>query len=211
MISGAQSLTQECLFQDDLNQSNCPICLEPIFEEVGERHIEKPWDSNEDFNLTILCSHTFNWKCLLGWGGDKVNQDEVHTCPLCRYYQNPQQLNHCDECGVTDNYFEQLIESRNQQQIFENDLKQFTLWTCLVCGHIGCLNLMTKLSPEEQQILETVQKGHAYSHYEDSRHVYAMEIESKKVWDFSKENFVNRLVQNEIDGKLVEVGEEQIM
>jgi len=37
--------------------------------------------------------------------------------------------------------------------------------------------------------------------------VYAMEIESKKVWDFSKENYVNRLIQNEIDGKLVEFGE----
>jgi BRCA1-associated protein len=34
-----------------------------------------------------------------------------------------------------------------------------------------------------------------------------MEIESKKVWDFSKENYVNRLIQNEIDGKMVEVGE----
>jgi len=35
--------------------------------------------------------------------------------------------------------------------------------------------------------------------------VYAMEIESKMVWDFSKENFVNRLIQNQVDGKLVEV------
>lgn len=36
-----------------------------------------------------------------------------------------------------------------------------------------------------------------------------MEIESKKVWDFSKENYVNRLIQNEIDGKLIEIGEYQ--
>ena len=50
-------------------------------------------------------------------------------------------------------------------------------------------------------------KGHSYDHYIDSKHVYAMEIESKKVWDFSKENYVNRLIQNEIDGKLVEFGE----
>jgi hypothetical protein len=32
-----------------------------------------------------------------------------------------------------------------------------------------------------------------------------MEIESKKVWDFSKENYVNRLIQNEVDGKLIEI------
>jgi BRCA1-associated protein len=34
-----------------------------------------------------------------------------------------------------------------------------------------------------------------------------MEIESKKVWDFCKENYVNRLIMNELDGKLVEYGE----
>lgn len=39
-----------------------------------------------------------------------------------------------------------------------------------------------------------VQKGHAYEHYEESKHVYAMELETKMVWDFSKENFVNRLI-----------------
>lgn len=32
-----------------------------------------------------------------------------------------------------------------------------------------------------------------------------MEIETKMVWDFSKENFVNRLIQNQIDGKLIEI------
>ena len=31
-----------------------------------------------------------------------------------------------------------------------------------------------------------------------------MEIETKKVWDFSKENFVNRLILNDVDGKMVE-------
>ena len=70
---------------------------------------------------------------------------------------------------------------------------------------------MTKIQfgKSADTILENVQKGHAYDHYADSKHVYAMEIESKKVWDFSKENYVNRLIQNEIDGKLIEVGEYQ--
>jgi hypothetical protein len=34
-----------------------------------------------------------------------------------------------------------------------------------------------------------------------------MEIVTKKVWDFSKENYVYRLIQNGTDGKLVEIGE----
>ena len=38
-------------------------------------------------------------------------------------------------------------------------------------------------------------------------HVYAMEITTKKVWDFSRENYVYRLLQNGTDGKLVELQE----
>ena len=32
----------------------------------------------KDFNITILCCHTFNWKCLVGWGGNNKNfQEEI--------------------------------------------------------------------------------------------------------------------------------------
>ena len=88
----------------------------------SERPVEKQWDTVlDDFNVTILCCHTFNFKCLVGWGGkdggvsygqeaalesNMLEDDKALTCPLCRYFQNPQQLSHCDDCGVTDNYFE---------------------------------------------------------------------------------------------------------
>jgi hypothetical protein len=61
---------------DELGQDNCPICLENIFENnpnennlnSQQRLREKAWDMlKEDFNVTILCSHVFNWKCLVGW------------------------------------------------------------------------------------------------------------------------------------------------
>jgi hypothetical protein len=71
------------------------------------------------------------------------------------------------------------------------------------------LQLIKQLADEDQPILQNVQKGHAYNHFEESKHIYAMEIETKKVWDFCKENYVNRLIQNEIDGKLVEIGDYQ--
>ena len=45
-----------------------------------------------------------------------------------------------------------------------------------------------------QPMLINVQKGHAFDHYQKTMHVYSMEIETKKVWDFSKENYVNRLI-----------------
>jgi hypothetical protein len=69
--------------------------------------------------------------------------------------------------------------------------------------------MMTKAQAlEEELVLKNEQKGHAYEHYRGSMHVYAMEIDSKKVWDFSRENYVYRLVQNGLDGKLIEIGEQ---
>jgi len=63
--------------------------------------IEKQWDPTcEDFNISILCCHTFNQRCLIGWSGNEMSalrssgdntggEDIADTCPLCRYYQNP--------------------------------------------------------------------------------------------------------------------------
>ena len=107
------------MFKDDIDQVNCPICLENIFEVQNScktaksivsgdpkfeksqsaasdsRQGEKVWDLElEDFNITILCCHTFNQKCLDGWSGNEPNplgdsdtlEDQADTCPLCRYY-----------------------------------------------------------------------------------------------------------------------------
>ncbi|ORX47464.1 zf-UBP-domain-containing protein [Hesseltinella vesiculosa] len=64
------------------------------------------------------------------------------------------------------------------------------LWLCLVCGHIGC-------GRQEQ--------GHALAHYQATNHIYALEIDSKRVWDYAGDGYVHRLVQNAVDGKLVEL------
>lgn len=96
-----ESDARECLFEDHMEQINCPICLEDIFTDgkkpnppimrSSDRQYEQQWDSvNQDFNITILCCHTFNWRCLVGWGGHETNQveneEQAQTCPLCRYY-----------------------------------------------------------------------------------------------------------------------------
>ncbi|AAS54411.1 AGL079Cp [Eremothecium gossypii ATCC 10895] len=65
------------------------------------------------------------------------------------------------------------------------------LWVCLICGHMGCGRYNSK---------------HAIQHYESSSHCFAMDIATKRVWDYAGDNYVHRLVQNEVDGKLVEIG-----
>ncbi|XP_063241292.1 BRCA1-associated protein [Bacillus rossius redtenbacheri] len=64
-----------------------------------------------------------------------------------------------------------------------------SLWICLICGHVGCGRYV---------------KGHAYEHYLQTQHCYAMQLGSNRVWDYVGDNFVHRLLQNKGDGKLVE-------
>lgn len=64
------------------------------------------------------------------------------------------------------------------------------LWICLICGHIGC---------------SRYHQGHAFQHYRETQHCYAMQLGNNRVWDYVGDNFVHRLLQNK-DGKMVEGG-----
>lgn len=61
---------------------------------------------------------------------------------------------------------------------------------CLICGHIGC---------------GRYRAGHAVKHSEETGHSYALELEAQRVWDYSSDNYVHRLVQSKANGKLVEL------
>jgi len=59
---------------------------------------------------------------------------------------------------------------------------------CLVCGVIGCFEQQT-VSRNEEDVpfaISVEQSGHAVDHYEDTKHVYAQNIETQEVWDFNK-------------------------
>lgn len=45
--------------------------------------------------------------------------------------------------------------------------------------------------------------GHAQEHFSDSTHLYALEIETQRVWDYAGDGYVHRLLRNREDGKLV--------
>eukprot|EP01130_Rhizamoeba_saxonica_P003514 TRINITY_DN1479_c0_g1_i1.p1 TRINITY_DN1479_c0_g1~~TRINITY_DN1479_c0_g1_i1.p1 ORF type:complete len:491 (-),score=112.46 TRINITY_DN1479_c0_g1_i1:53-1525(-) len=66
------------------------------------------------------------------------------------------------------------------------------VWVCLICGYVGC---------------SRYQKKHSIQHYHETKHTYALEVETQKVWDYASEGYVHRLIQNEIDQKLVETGD----
>eukprot|EP01024_Parvocaulis_polyphysoides_P011759 TRINITY_DN14136_c0_g1_i2.p1 TRINITY_DN14136_c0_g1~~TRINITY_DN14136_c0_g1_i2.p1 ORF type:complete len:380 (-),score=46.42 TRINITY_DN14136_c0_g1_i2:42-1181(-) len=64
------------------------------------------------------------------------------------------------------------------------------LWICLICGHVGCGRYAS---------------GHAKEHWRETQHCYAMEMHSGRAWDYVGDNYVHRLIQTSVEGKMVEV------
>ncbi|CAB4406262.1 unnamed protein product [Rhizophagus irregularis] len=59
-----------------------------------------------------------------------------------------------------------------------------------LCGNIGC---------------GRYQEAHAYHHYKETFHLYALELETQRVWDYAGDGYVHRLIQNKTDGKLIRI------
>lgn len=68
--------------------------------------------------------------------------------------------------------------------------QQDSLWICIICGHIGCGRYV---------------EGHAYDHFRETQHTYAMQLTDNQVWDYVGDNYVHRLLANKSDGKPVEI------
>lgn len=66
------------------------------------------------------------------------------------------------------------------------------LWICLLCGNIGCSRYRNE---------------HAELHFKSTGHTYSLEIDTQRVWDYAGDGYVHRLIQNNADGKLVEVAD----
>jgi BRCA1-associated protein len=155
-----QPTTAEC--EEDLLPI-CPVCLEPM-------------DESNTGLLTILCQHTFHCHCLSKWGDG--------SCPVCRYSQKPaaaEGSNHIESHKSTTAAASahQQQQSRTQERIIgdANDENECTickstenLWVCLICGHIGCGRYVG---------------AHAYEHYRETSHLYSLEIDTQRVWDYT--------------------------
>jgi len=64
------------------------------------------------------------------------------------------------------------------------------LWICLICGNVGC---------------GRYDAAHAFLHYQQTSHCFAMDMTTQRVWDYASDAYVHRIVQNKLDGKLMEL------
>ena len=60
------------------------------------------------------------------------------------------------------------------------DCANASLWTCLICGVVGC---------------GRYENRHAVAHWTETGHCYSLEIGSGRVWDYSRDQFVHRLIE----------------
>lgn len=85
--------------------------------------------------------------------------------------------------------YSQTPEPVAEQRCFECNSAE-SLWICLICGNIGCGRYKDR---------------HAYQHYKETSHTFSMQLENQRVWDYTGDNYVHRLVQSKSDGKIVAV------
>lgn len=99
-------------------------------------------------------------------------------CPVCRYTQDGLSKRNT----VTDGEV-----GLNECSICGSDAN---LWICLICGTVGC---------------GRYDAAHAFLHYQQTSHCFAMDLSTQRVWDYASDAYVHRLVQDKADGKLMEL------
>ena len=145
--------------------------------------------------LTIPCQHVFHCTCLQKWSGG--------GCPVCRYthddfssrtgFAKKKKTKKIGKDGNWDEY--EVDDDVLECETCHED--GGSMWQCLICGKVGCGRYEGK---------------HAYKHYEETGHLFAMDLSSKRVWDYGGDGYVHRImVEDRTAGKDgVEVGVREV-
>ena len=173
---------------DRLNtQSNTPNKLPYLLNDPFTTKETRTDKNNEDIELPTcpVCLERMDSKitglitipCQHTFHCQCLDKWESSQCPVCRY----------SSFRVSRDTLLKRMGGAPTCQVCGT---RANLWACLICGHIGCGRYNGK---------------HAIMHYEETSHCFAMDVKTQRVWDYAGDNYVHRLVQNEVDGKLVEV------
>ncbi|XP_051973703.1 BRCA1-associated protein [Xyrauchen texanus] len=107
---------------------------------------------------------------------------------LCNHSFHSQCLQRWEDTTCPVCRYCQTPEPVEENKCFECGVQE-NLWICLICGHIGCGRYVSR---------------HAYKHFEETQHTYAMQLTNHRVWDYAGDNYVHRLVASKTDGKMVQ-------
>nr|XP_034958012.1 BRCA1-associated protein-like [Zootoca vivipara] len=88
---------------------------------------------------------------------------------LCNHSFHSQCLQRWEDTTCPVCRYCQTPEPVEENKCFECGVQE-NLWICLICGHIGCGRYVSR---------------HAYKHFEETQHTYAMQLTNHRVWDYA--------------------------
>ena len=104
---------------------------------------------------------------------------------MCRYTQDGHQFSSTKRANTfTDHDDEKEL---NECAVCRADTN---LWICLICGHVGC---------------GRYDQAHAFAHQESSGHCFAMDMSTQRIWDYGRDGYVHRILQDKSNGKFMEL------
>ena len=121
---------------------------------------------------------------------EEYSLSQIPTCPLCLekievsncgietvlgIYPCERWTNYKVSCKVCNKLSPSVISLLTCEKCKNNS----SLWCCLICGNIGC---------------GRYQNGHAVAHFKETQHSYSLELESQRIWDYSNDKWVHRLI-----------------
>lgn len=182
----------------------------PIKEVVFRKDLFKQEELTKDNNLPYLLTDPFTNTQTTAPLKNKV---ELPMCPVCLERMDSETTGlitipcqHTFHCKCLDRWKnskcpicryssfrlsrDSLLKQAGESAKCATCSATKNLWVCLICGNVGCGRYNSK---------------HAIQHYDTTSHCFAMDLKTQRVWDYAGDNYVHRLVQNEVDGKLVEV------
>ncbi|VUZ48486.1 unnamed protein product [Hymenolepis diminuta] len=115
----------------------------------------------------------------------------ILTTILCNHTFHGQCISKTTDTVCPVCRYVQSPEMQEQSKCSDCDLRE-NLWICLICGNLGCGRYGHK---------------HAYAHFENTGHTFALEVTTNLVWDYADDAYVHRIAVNHEDGKVVQVGE----
>lgn len=113
------------------------------------------------------------------------------SCPVCRFNLQQEEVSECLECQSTEG-----------------------LWMCLLCGQYGCFRkilashylrfgfeILSGFIPSGYIGCGRYQHGHSLAHFQQCGHTFAVELRTRRVWDYVRDGFVHRLIASDDGSK----------
>lgn len=117
--------------------------------------------------MTVQCDHVYHCACLARWKDSR--------CPVCRYSQMATTSSTHPPPGLPHPPAHAPSSCAAPGCTITD-----SLWICLICGIVGC----GRYSDGK----------HAQRHFESTGHIYALELETQRVWDYCADAYVHRLL-----------------